>query len=84
MFYGIDLSKESFKAALLEKDSNELRMISCNLHGEAFERFKAQLTEEDNVAVEASTNTLSTKKIEKLSTSTVKQIKEVVKKMLVD
>jgi len=57
MFYGIDLSKESFKAALLKKDSDELRMISCNLHGEAFERFKAQLTEEDYVAVEASTNT---------------------------
>jgi transposase len=57
MFYGIDLSKESFKAALLKKDSDELRMISCPLHGEAFTTFKAQLTDEDYVAVEASTNT---------------------------
>jgi transposase len=57
MFYGIDLSKESFKAAVLKADSDELRMISCPVHGEAFERFKAQLTKEDYVAVEASTNT---------------------------
>src|SRR5512138_2123121 len=57
MFYGIDLAKENFKAAVLSMESDTRRMVSCPLHGEAFERFKRQLTKEDYVAVEASTNT---------------------------
>lgn len=57
MFYGIDLSKESFKAALLQSDNDKLRMISGPLKGGGFEKFKAQLTREDYVAAEASTNT---------------------------
>lgn len=57
MFYGIDLAKENFKAAVLQENNDSPKMISCPLHGEAFERFKALLTGDDNVAVEASTNT---------------------------
>lgn len=57
MFYGIDLAKESFKAAILREGADDRHMVSCPLHGEAFDRFKAQLLPDDYVAVEASTNT---------------------------
>lgn len=57
MFYGIDLAKENFKAAVLQENNDSPRMISCPLCGEGFERFKAQLKGEDYIAVEASTNT---------------------------
>jgi transposase len=57
MFYGIDLAKESFKAAILQEGVDDHHIVSCPLHGEAFDRFKAQLHADDYVAVEASTNT---------------------------
>jgi transposase len=57
MFYGIDLSKESFKAGVLENDSEKLKIIHCGLQKEYLEKFKLRLTKEDYVVVEASTNT---------------------------
>ena len=57
MFYGIDLAKESFKAAILAEGSSDVRMISSPLQGDAFDRFKNKLTDTDYVAIEASTNT---------------------------
>jgi transposase len=57
MFYGIDLSKESFKAGVLDVESEKLRIIHCGLQKELLEKFKQRLTKEDYVVVEASTNT---------------------------
>jgi transposase len=57
MFYGIDLGKESFKAAVLGVETESVEYLSCSLFPEQLGRFFARLTREDYVAVEASTNT---------------------------
>jgi transposase len=57
MFYGIDLSKESFKAGILGIENDKLKIIHGGLQKEYLEKFKQRLTKEDYVVVEASTNT---------------------------
>ena len=57
MFYGIDLHSDSFKAAVIGDSGDEVKIIQVSLNPETLEKFKAKLTKEDYVAVEASTNT---------------------------
>jgi transposase len=57
MFYGIDLHTDSFKAAILSENSEELTMETVNLKTDAFKRFLSKLAPEDYIVVEASTNT---------------------------
>lgn len=57
MFYGIDLSKESFKAGILGMGNEKMKMIHCGLYDGSLEKFKERLTKEDYIVVEASTNT---------------------------
>jgi len=73
MFYGIDLHTDSFKAAILVENKDEVTMETVSLKTEAFKKFLCKLTHEDYVAVEASTNTFWF----------VDQVKEYVKEVYV-
>ncbi len=73
MFYGIDLHTDSFKAAVLGENTDELTMETVSLKTEAFRRFLSKLMIEDYIVVEASTNTFWF----------VEQVKEYVKEVYV-
>ncbi|MFC1669441.1 IS110 family transposase [Spirochaetota bacterium] len=57
MFYGIDLHTESFKEAILSESSDKIKIKTVSLKTNAFSEFLNNLTKEDYIAVEASTNT---------------------------
>jgi hypothetical protein len=57
MFYGIDLHMDSFKAAILGDNTDELTVKTVSLKTEAFKKFLNNLSHEDYIVVEASTNT---------------------------
>jgi transposase len=57
MFYGIDLHMDSFKAAVVGNDSEEMRVQTVSLKTNAFAQFLDGLSDEDYMVVEASTNT---------------------------
>lgn len=55
-FYGIDLHSDSFMAGVLD-EKNEQKKFKCSLKTKAHEVFLEELTKEDYVVIEASTNT---------------------------
>jgi transposase len=57
MFYGIDLHSDSFKSAQVTKDSNTTKIQTISLKNDAFKGFLDNLTKNDYLVVEASTNT---------------------------
>jgi len=57
MFYGIDLHTDSFKAAVLTENTDEITFDTVSLKTDALKKFLSKLTSEDYVVVEASTNT---------------------------
>lgn len=57
MYYGIDLHMDSFKAAIIGDDSEQVETTTVSLKTKAFQEFLQNLTKNDYIAVEASTNT---------------------------
>lgn len=57
MFYGIDLHTDNFKVAALGNNSESIQVKTVSLKTGAFTSFLNELTEEDYIVVEASTNT---------------------------
>lgn len=57
MFYGIDLHSDSFKAAIIGDNPDNVETKTVSLKTNAFKYFIDSLTKEDYIAVEASTNT---------------------------
>jgi transposase len=57
MFYGVDLHMESFKVAALGEGSEDIQVKTVSLQSSAFAQFKNNLSKDDYVVVEASTNT---------------------------
>jgi Transposase IS116/IS110/IS902 family. len=57
MFYGIDLSSESFAAVVLDEKGDEMRRFTCSLEPQYIGKFLSRLKKDDYVAAEASTNT---------------------------
>lgn len=57
MYYGVDLHSGSFQAAVLGEGQDGVRLFKCGLDRESLRGFLERLTQQDHVAVEASTNT---------------------------
>ena len=54
-FYGIDLHHDSFIAAIID-ENNQITTRKVSLHLKKFTEFLKELSEDDYIAVEASTN----------------------------
>ncbi len=57
MYYGIDLHSDNLKVAILGDDENDPRILKLSTRPEHLSKFLGQLTKDDHIAVEASTNT---------------------------
>lgn len=57
MYYGIDLHSGSFQAAVLDNAQDKIPQFKCGLDHESLTKFIGKLTQNDHLAVEASTNT---------------------------
>jgi transposase len=57
MFYGIDLHRDNFEAAVLGDKDGEPKKFRCSINSPAFKKFLQTLTKEDYLVVEATVNT---------------------------